>query len=308
MKQLQWPKPPKNILILKKRMDERVDHCFETLVQHLQQTYPDICIITETDVAKKFSYLNLYTWTEISDLEQKVDAIITVGGDGTILHAASLFARSGMPPILSFSLGTLGFLLPFDFGSFQTAFADFYNSRSFVLMRMRLRVAMKTKLYNESIYAMNEMHIHRGLSPHMAVLKVFVNDKFLTEAVADGLIISTPTGSTAYSLSSGGPIVHPSINALLLTPICPNSLSFRPVLFPDTFKISIETSNKSRVRPQLSIDGRPLGLTDIGQRIDITSVKDNAIPCIIRSHKEDDWVSDIVSLLRWNHPFHRKGW
>ncbi|WBW74909.1 mitochondrial NADH kinase Pos5 [Schizosaccharomyces osmophilus] len=308
LKQLQWPLSPRNILILKKTMDLKVNQCFTRLVEHLQTIYPDLSLIVDKETAKAFPQYKLYSWDDEADLEKKVDIVITVGGDGTILHAASLFAKSGMPPILSFSLGTLGFLLPFDISDFQTAFADMYSSRSYVLMRMRLSLTMKRNTYDETSFIMNEMHIHRGLSPHMAVLKVFINDKFLTEAIADGIIISTPTGSTAYSLSSGGPIVHPSINALLLTPICPSSLSFRPVLFPDSFTISVETSEKSRVRPQLSVDGRLLGLTDIGQRIHICSKKDNGIPCVIRSHKEDDWMSDIVGLLRWNHPFDRKGW
>ncbi|EPY51518.1 NADH kinase [Schizosaccharomyces cryophilus OY26] len=308
LKQLQWPQPPRNVLILKKTMDLKVNECFTRLVEHLQKVYPEISLIVDKEAAKAFPQYGLYTWEDTEDLEKKVDIVLTVGGDGTILHAASLFAKSGMPPVLSFSLGTLGFLLPFDISDFQTAFADMYESRSYVLMRMRLSLTMKRKTHDETTFIMNEMHIHRGLSPHMAVLKVFINDRFLTEAIADGIIISTPTGSTAYSLSSGGPIVHPSINALLLTPICPSSLSFRPVLFPDSFTISVETSEKSRVRPQLSVDGRLLGLTDIGQRIHIYSKKDNGIPCVIRSHKEDDWMTDIVGLLRWNHPFDRKGW
>lgn len=87
---------------------------------------------------------------------------------------------------------------------------------------------------------MNEVVLHRGRSPHLSMVDVLVDGVHLTETFADGLIVSTPTGSTAYSLSAGGPIIHPLAKALLLTPICPRSLSFRPVVLPDTSEVTIK--------------------------------------------------------------------
>jgi len=86
---------------------------------------------------------------------------------------------------------------------------------------------------------MNEVSLHRGPSPHLNTIDVFVDGQHLTEAVCDGLIVSTPTGSTAYSLSAGGPIVHPSLSAIVLTPICPRSLSFRPLVFPSSSAVTL---------------------------------------------------------------------
>lgn len=89
---------------------------------------------------------------------------------------------------------------------------------------------------------MNEVTLHRGRSPHLTTIDCFVDDEYLTECVADGLIVATPTGSTAYSLSAGGPIVHPSVQSLLITPICPRSLSFRTVLLPPSSNIALKVN------------------------------------------------------------------
>lgn len=89
---------------------------------------------------------------------------------------------------------------------------------------------------------MNEIALHRGREPHLSTIDTFVDGQHLTESVGDGLIVSTPTGSTAYSLSAGGPIVHPSLSAMVLTPICPRSLSFRPLVFPSSSSITLRVS------------------------------------------------------------------
>lgn len=97
--------------------------------------------------------------------------------------------------------------------------------------------------------AMNEVTLHRGRSAHLTTIDCFVDEQYLTECVADGLIVSTPTGSTAYSLSAGGPIVHPSVQSLVLTPICPRSLSFRTVLLPPSsnIELKVETNCKKSI-------------------------------------------------------------
>ncbi|KAG8717009.1 NADH kinase pos5, partial [Ceratobasidium sp. 395] len=148
----------------------------------------------------------------------EIDLIITLGGDGTILHASSMFNTGPVPPVLSFSMGTLGFLLPFHINSLPTALDDVFSGTATVLPRMRLACTFHDErgkvIHDEDggapLQAMNEITLHRGRSPHLTIINAFVDDAHLTEAVSDGLIVSTPTGSTAYSLSCGGPIVHPS--------------------------------------------------------------------------------------------------
>ena len=167
------------------------------------------------------------------------------------------------------------------------------------------------------IYAMNEVIIHRGKEAHLAVIEVYVGGRFLTEAVADGMIIATPTGSTAYSLSSGGSIIHPLVSSLMLTPICPRSLSFRPLVLPANAPITLRLSEKNRGRElEVSIDGRRRSLgvgVSMEVRVDGEEItKGNewggGVPCVMRGAKsgledDDGWVGGLNGLLKFNYPF-----
>ena len=167
------------------------------------------------------------------------------------------------------------------------------------------------------VHAMNEVVIHRGKEAHLAIIEVFVGGRFLTEAVADGMIISTPTGSTAYSLSSGGSIIHPLVSSLLMTPICPRSLSFRPLVLPANTPITLRLSEKNRGRElEVSIDGRRRSRgVGVGMELrvkgeSITKGREwiGGVPCVMRgahSEKEDDdgWVGGLNGLLKFNFPF-----
>lgn len=170
----------------------------------------------------------------------------------------------------------------------------------------------------QDMYAMNEVILHRGREPHLVIVDVFVGGRYLTEAVADGMIVSTPTGSTAYSLSSGGSIVHPLVPALLLTPICPRSLSFRPLILPANTPITLRLSKKNRNRKvDVSIDGelQREGLS-VGMEIRVRAeeIKDaqgnwtSGVPSIVRAHpskemgSEESWVGGLNGLLKFNYP------
>lgn len=169
------------------------------------------------------------------------------------------------------------------------------------------------------IHAMNEVIIHRGANPHLAIIEVFVGGRFLTEAVADGMIISTPTGSTAYSLSSGGSIIHPLVNSLLMTPICPRSLSFRPLVLPANTPVTLRLSEKNRGRGlEVSIDGKRsshgvgvgMEVRVLGEecRTDGGGACKGGVPCVMRGAKvgvedDDGWVGGLNGLLKFNYPF-----
>ena len=201
-----------------------------------------------------------------------------------------------------------------------------------VLMRNRLKVgvydASGTRISSTGttaaseiagdVHAMNEVIIHRGKDPHLAIVEVYVGGRFLTEAVADGMIISTPTGSTAYSLSSGGSIIHPLVSSLLLTPICPRSLSFRPLVLPASTPITLKLSEKNRGREvEVSIDGvrRSKGI-GVGMEVRVSGEEiqsadgqwTGGIPCIMRRSSkdgegDDSWVGGLNGLLKFNYPF-----
>jgi NADH kinase len=201
-----------------------------------------------------------------------------------------------------------------------------------ILLRSRLKVSVfdasgrrlngndSEGSVSKDIHAMNEVIIHRGANPHLAIIEVFVGGRFLTEAVADGMIISTPTGSTAYSLSSGGSIIHPLVCSLLMTPICPRSLSFRPLVLPANTPVTLRLSEKNRGRElEVSVDGkrRTLGV-GVGMEVRVlgeecrTDEMGNCrggVPCVMRAAKggmmedDDGWVGGLNGLLKFNYPF-----
>lgn len=201
-----------------------------------------------------------------------------------------------------------------------------------VLLRNRLRVGVfdnsGTRIGGDDqsldtsrsdVYAMNEVIVHRGADPHLTIIEVYVGGRFLTEAVADGMIISSPTGSTAYSLSSGGSIVHPLVSSLLLTPVCPRSLSFRPLVLPANTPVTLRLSEKNRGREvEVSIDGVRISRgVGVGMEVRVLGedLKDaegkwkGGVPSIVRGtvgteeRGEDHWVGGLNALLKFNYPF-----
>lgn len=376
---LHWPSPPRNILITKKKRTPGITDSLLEYTEHIKSNYPGINIILEPESAEEVHErvsFPVYTYDHgppngtPPHLPDKTDLVCTLGGDGTILRASSLFAHAAdVPPVLSFAMGTIGFLGEWKFKEYKRAFREVYMSGASdayakiefpdaapaaestndaedrplsyddirgksmgsqrtarILLRNRLKVGVFSESgerinspADQDTYALNEVIVHRGSSPHLKIIDVFVGGRFLTEGVADGMIISSPTGSTAYSLSSGGSIVHPLVPSLLLTPICPRSLSFRPLVLPANTPITLRLGEKNRGREvEVSIDGRRIaGRTGVGMEVRVLGeeVKNQAgdwcggVPSIVRGtvgmeEKEDDhWVGGLNALLKFNYPF-----
>ena len=245
--------------------------------------------------------------TSSSSSSSPVDLVVTIGGDGLLMHANSIF-QGAAPPILSLSGGSLGFLAPFEMDDMEAALArglqyvggPRWNPKDSVgsgtmelgmLMSLRMRLSCSiTDAPDEFAFndaddgkkdratylsglessstvtdgsvgglggtssvpsrrewtVLNEVVIHRDSSLALTRLEVYVNGAYLTTMQADGVIVATPTGSTAYSMSAAGSMVHPSVPAILLTPICPHSLSCRPMLLPDSAEVIIRNSPEAR--------------------------------------------------------------
>ncbi len=186
------------------------------------------------------------------ELPAQVDLVVVLGGDGTLLSIAHLAAQVGIP-VLGVNLGRLGFLteVPTD-EVFVTLDAFLEGNEDIVSPRHLLQVQCREKKY----YCLNDVVINKGALARMIQLAIWIDGKEIAALKADGLIVSTPTGSTAYSLSAGGPIVQPFIPAIVLAPICPHTLSFRPMV----------VSSASTVRMQLLTAGEEVYLTLDGQR------------------------------------------
>ncbi|KAI0783008.1 ATP-NAD kinase-like domain-containing protein [Abortiporus biennis] len=312
---------PRSILLVNKLRTKPVVDAIHALLQYVGTKYPNVKVFHEDrpDIPP-----GAEVWNPGRNAE-KIDLVVTLGGDGTILHASSLFKTGAVPPVLSFSMGTLGFLLPFHIDDFAKAIDSAFSGKATVLHRMRLSCTFqgvngeKIGSTGEEWQVMNEVALHRGSSPHLNTIDVFVDGQHLTEAVSDGLIVATPTGSTAYSLSAGGPIVHPSLSAIVLTPICPRSLSFRPLVFPSSSSITLRIGDRSRSSAGLSMDGQISHVLSPGESVTVQASL-YPIPCINRSSiaepqegregvapgKEDDWVRDINNLLQYNATFRSK--
>ncbi|KAF1813143.1 ATP-NAD kinase [Eremomyces bilateralis CBS 781.70] len=502
---VKWPAPPRNILIAKKSGSATCTKSLIAFAKHVQSNYPGINIILEPHDAAEvhrdlpFPVYTAYDPSHPDSLpttstteslptpesaaefpssllnhiyQSKTDLIATLGGDGTILHATSLFSSSPrVPPLIPFSMGTLGFLGSWSFDDHKRAFREVYVSGShsparpalegagvygkqadssgprshstpsdeshagqdgqgdegwtaapgmamgarpaYVLPRSRLQVSIQTTdtsftmpaaeaktsptmsppsqhpsltpylrpsnytisplttkpplpsdsprnfptlpsltpyaktahhlpcnsdfpsaeltstpSHPQALYALNELSLHRGRSPHLAVLSLSIRtpssarSQFLTSFIGDGVIVSSPTGSTAYSLSAGGAIVHPAVRSLLITPICPRSLSFRPLVLPANAEVEIRLGAGGRGSVGLEVDGVRRGRLAEGMVVRVKGEElgngpgehvgtAGGVPCVIRGMGRGDdgegaeeyWVGGLNGLLKFNHAF-----
>jgi len=183
----------------------------------------------------------------------QADMVISLGGDGTFLKAASLVGAKNTP-ILGINLGRLGFLADVSSDAMEDALAEIYNNH----YRTEERVAIRLDIEGMEIanpYALNDIAILRRDSSSMIAIHTYVGNDFLNTYQADGLIVATPTGSTAYSLSAGGPIIVPRSHALAITPIAPHSLNCRPIVIRDDWEITLQVESRSQ-NFLVAVDGR----------------------------------------------------
>ncbi|KAI8065205.1 ATP-NAD kinase-like domain-containing protein [Gongronella butleri] len=166
-------------------------------------------------------------------------------------------------------------------------------------LEVRRRVPCFTTVPVQRYHVINDLVVDRGPSPYVSQLELFGDDRHLTTVQADGLAISTPTGSTAYSLSAGGSLTHPEIHAILITPICPHTLSFRPTLVPDSMELRICVPYNSRSTAWASFDGRGRVELRQGDHIKVTASK-HPFPTVCKEDQASDWFNSLQNCLHWN--------
>ena len=172
-------------------------------------------------------------YTEREEINPEVDVLITIGGDGTILDTITQIGDSGVP-ILGMNTGRLGFLSNNNKADITKAIDCLFKGDYRIDSRSVLELNSNHSLFEGQNFALNELTIHKKDSASMVTVHAYVNDDYLNSYWADGLIIATPTGSTAYSLSCGGPIMAPSSNNFVITPIAPHNLNVRPIILNDS--------------------------------------------------------------------------
>jgi NAD+ kinase len=214
---------------------------------------------------KKIIQKEYKTFTSHKELDSSFDMLISIGGDGTILRAAGLVRNSGVP-ILGINAGRLGFLATVQKENIAE-FMQFIINKKYTISKrtlLSLSCTPSNTAVEEINFAMNEISVSRKDTTSMITIETYLNKEFLNSYWADGLIIATPTGSTGYSMSCGGPILTPDVKGLVITPIAPHNLNARPLVIPDETEIRLKVSGREK-NYLVSLDSR------------ITSVKNETI-------------------------------
>jgi NAD+ kinase len=225
-----------------------------------------------------------------------VELFVAIGGDGTMLHAARLAAPHGVP-VLGVNRGRLGFLA--DIGP-----ADVRDRLDEVLQGNYVedrRTMLEAQLQHASgpairCHALNDVVLQKWQTGRMLDFETWIDDRYVNTHGGDGLVIATATGSTAYALSCGGPIVYPGLDALVLAPICPHTLSDRPIVVPGTARIEVRLVERFDTRAQITCDGVSLGELAPGDRLLVTPASISATLLHPAGH---DYYRILRSKLRW---------
>nr|NQU90691.1 NAD kinase [Bacteroidota bacterium] len=188
------------------------------------------------------------------ELKDKADLLFSIGGDGTLLDSIMLVRDSGIP-VLGINLGRLGFLSSISREEILPALDKIVEGKYYLEKRSMLSVTTKQNLFGEFNYALNELSVTKTEANSLVVVEVYVDDKFLNTYWADGLLIATPTGSTAYSLSCYGPIITPGSENFVITPIASHNLTVRPIVISDKSSIRIKVGGRNQ-QYQVGLDSR----------------------------------------------------
>jgi len=227
--------------------DENVEY-IHTLFNELKKADIDYFIYQEFKsafAAQTGEELTAKTINNSEELKsEKPDVVITLGGDGTILNAATILKGLDIP-LLGINLGRMGFLASTEKRFIKEAInllkSGKYNTRE----RSMLELESNPKIFEDAPIALNDFTLHKRDTSSMVTIHTYINGKFLNSYWADGLIVATPTGSTGYSLSCGGPIILPTSHNFVITPVAPHNLNVRPVVIPDSDEISLTIEGRS---------------------------------------------------------------
>merc|ERR1712086_1204606 len=309
---LQWHREPKTVLLIKKWKDERVTKKAREIAQFL--TNQGLTVLVEPSALDGFEEDQVET---ISSRRKPspVDFCVTLGGDGTLLHLSRLLDTHGLspgnangdsipalPPTISFGMGTLGFLTCHDVSDYETALAALLSPAATPLhMTLRTRLMCEHESRTRgAVHVLNEC-VLASSSSTMAKLSCFIDGRFVTEIAADGLIISTPSGSTAYNMSAGGCLVAPSVPCILLTPIAAHALSMRPIAVHEASQIEIRVNEDSRAAVTASFDGvtHRSVMLEPGTSMNFRT-SPSPIPLINVQGYDHDWFDGLKDKFHWS--------
>mmetsp|Transcript_19363 Transcript_19363/g.30328 ORF Transcript_19363/g.30328 Transcript_19363/m.30328 type:complete len:378 (-) Transcript_19363:1313-2446(-) len=310
-----WEEKPKTVLIVKREQDEVSSEALLKMTDWMKTAYPDVQILVDRETYslgetnESIAHLDSYEspspfsgWYRL--LSERVDFVLTLGGDGTLLRACSLFKKD-VPPILAFHMGTLGFMTNAKVDNFEREISRVLEGNFLCSKRARLLCTLESDDPNDEpqdlFRSLNEVAFASGTTRSVVVwLDVSINDQYVTTVQGDGLIVASPTGSTAYSLTCGGPITHPECRGMLLTPIAPRSLSFRPIMVPDDAKISVTVSPENRYGAvSMTFDGRSSMVLPEKRSLTVQTSK-YSVHVVSIENAMSDWTTGMKERLKWN--------
>jgi NAD+ kinase len=259
----------KNIGIFAKKSHPEVKEIISRIIAFLQSR--DINVLIEKEFAPDSGEIIII---EKENIPQESDLIIVFGGDGTLLSVSRLDNVTDIP-ILAVNLGGLGFLTEIRVEEIEDALAKVLDSDYDIEKRMMFDVQLQRAGDGEveKFIALNDVVVNKGALARMIDLDTYVNEKFLNSYRVDGLIISTPTGSTGYSLSAGGPIIYPSLKLIAIIPICPHTLTNRPIILEDEKEVMVSLRSGDDV--YLTMDGQVGVLMNIGDQVRVYKSEKN---------------------------------
>lgn len=228
------------------------------------------------------------------ELAQCADLVVVLGGDGTLLHAARLLGAREVP-ILGINMGTLGFMTEWTreqtFAALERILAGDFSverrTRLAVTVTRGERLLMSSEVLNDAV-------INKNALARIAEVAAYVDDALLTMYKADGVIVSTPTGSSAYSLAAGGPLVHPAVSTMLVTPICPHTLTQRPLLLPDDRTVVLELCSDSEMF--VTLDGQSGRAIELGDKV---TVRRSPTATLLVRPASATWYAVLRDKLHW---------
>lgn len=286
----------KSVGIVAKPHSNRATEVVQKTVPWLKQQ--GVEVVLETETAYRSTTKDCQTCTK-DELPQQVDLALVIGGDGTLLGLAHSVAQNKPKmPILAVNCGHLGFLTEITLAELNSALLGTIKGQA----RIDERQMLHSRVVRNSVtatdrFVLNDVVIGRSTNSNIISLTISAGDKFITRYRADGLIISTPTGSTAYNLAAGGPIVHPAVDAIVLTPIAPHTLTNRPIVIPNTGPVRIKSTLPGPFHEaHASFDGQfNFELTDG----DVVEIERAPQPLHVVRAESRDYFSVLREKLKW---------
>ena len=272
--------------------DPRVAEAMLSLAAHLLERGRHVRAVGGLDI--DFGLLPV-TQVPEAELASGADLLVAVGGDGTMLHAARMAAAAAVP-VLGVNRGRLGFLADVGPDRMLESVDDALEGRCLPESRMLLEASMQCDGRGVTALALNDIVVSKRETGRMLDLRTWVDGAYVNTHGGDGFIVSTSTGSTAYALSCGGPIVHPSLSVIVLVPICPHTLSDRPIVVSADSIVDIELADRFEARAQVVCDGMVLSELEPGERLRICRASISATLLHPPGH---DYYRILRSKLHW---------